>query len=305
MTRHAGLKATVVIVTKNRCDELRTAATSAVAQAGPVDVLVIDDGSTDATSAMIRAEFPSVRLVQHAESRGLVVRRNEAAREAAGDVLVSIDDDAAFSTPRVVTQTLAAFDHDEVGAVAIPYVDVNQGPTIRQLAPEATSVFVTDTYIGTAHAVRKDLFLRLGGYREHLFHQGEEGDFCVRMLAAGSFVRLGRGDPIHHFESSKRDFRRMDHYGPRNAVLFSWQNVPFPQVLVHLPATVVQVLLWTGQPARLVTRLGGVVDGVWQCLRHERRPVPAPAYRLMRRFRAESRPPTLAQVLTEWRKSTP
>lgn len=305
MSADAALRATVVIVTKNRCDELRVAVTSAVAQNGPVDVLVIDDGSTDKTADMVRVEFPSVRILQHPESRGLVVRRNEGAREAAGDVLISIDDDAAFSTPRVVEQAVAAFDRREVGAVAIPYCDVNQGPAIHQLAPDATSVFITDKYIGTAHAVRKDLFLRLGGYREHLFHQGEEGDFCIRMLAAGWFVRLGSGDPIHHFESPKRDFQRMDHYGPRNAVLFAWQNVPFPYVLVYLPVTVMRVLLWTGQPTRFATRLAGVIEGFLACLRQERKPVPARAYRLLRWLRAESRPPTLTQVARNLGPPTP
>lgn len=297
------MRATIVIVTKNRRDDLRKAAASAVAQIGPIEVLVIDDGSTDGTPAMIREEFPSVRLVAHAESRGYIVRRNEGARAATGDILISIDDDAAFSSPRVVAQTLAAFDGDEIGAVAIPYVDVNQGPTIRQLAPAPFPAFVARHYIGTAHAVRKRLFLELGGYREHLFHQGEESDFCIRMLAAGSFVRLGSGDPIHHFESPRRDFRRMDHYGPRNAVLFSWQNVPFPQVVIHLPATIVRLLLWTAQPGRFATRLSGVLDGCRQCWRHERRPVPGPAYWLMRRLQAQSRPPTLAQVVSEWRAS--
>lgn len=300
MTPDPGLTATVVIVTKNRCEELRTAVASAVAQAGPVDVLVIDDGSADGTAAMMLREFPAVRLIEHAESRGLVVRRNEAARAAAADVLISIDDDAAFSTPDVVTQTLAAFDRDEVGAVAIPYANVNQSPAIHQLAPDASAAYITGHFIGTAHAVRRSLFLRLGGYREYLFHQGEEPDLCIRMLAAGSFVRLGSGDSIHHFESPKRDLRRMDHYGARNAVLFSWQNVPLPHLLVHLPATIAHVVLWTGRPARLITRLRGVLDGCVQCLRHERRPVPARTYRLMRRFRAAVRPLTLAQVLNEW-----
>lgn len=300
----AGLTATVVIVTKNRCDELRVAVASAVSQSPPVEVLVIDDGSTDGTAGRIRAEFPTARVIRHDESRGYIVRRNEAAHAAEGDVLFSLDDDAAFSTPRVVEQTLREFPGGPIGAVAIPYADVNQGPTIHQLAPDGGSVFVTDTYIGTSHAVQKDLFLRLGGYREHLFHQGEEADFCIRLLAAGFVVRVGSADPIHHFESPKRDFRRMDHYGPRNAVLFAWQNVPFPYLLVHLPMTVLRVLLWTGRPARLVTRVGGLLDGLRQCLRHERRPVPARAYRLMRRLR-RSDPLTLSQVSADLQPTTP
>ena len=88
----------------------------------------------------------------------------------------------------------------------------SQAAVVRQRAPDPSAVWVTDRFIGTAHAVRRDVFLACGGYREFLVHQGEEGDFCIRMLAGGHHVRLGNSDPIHHFESPRRDFRRMDYY---------------------------------------------------------------------------------------------
>jgi GT2 family glycosyltransferase len=112
-----------------------------------------------------------------------------------------------------------------------------------QAAPDDTNAYVIESFIGTAHALRRSLFLQLGGYREELFHQGEESDLCIRLLAAGYVVRLGRGEPIHHFESPRRDFRRMDHYGPRNAILFAWQNVPFPAALIQIPSTIAGVLV--------------------------------------------------------------
>ena len=48
-------------------------------------------------------------MIRHDESRGYIVRRNEGVREACGKIVISIDDDAAFSTPDVVRQTLAEF----------------------------------------------------------------------------------------------------------------------------------------------------------------------------------------------------
>ena len=59
-------------------------------------------------------------------------------------------------------------------------------------------------------------------------HQGEESDLCIRMLAAGYVVRLGSSDPIHHFESPKRSFSRMDHFGSakRRTVCLAERAVP-------------------------------------------------------------------------------
>jgi glycosyltransferase involved in cell wall biosynthesis len=130
------------------------------------------------------AAKPQLRLIRHKVSAGYIVRRNEGARVAKGDVVFSLDDDAVFSSPFVLEQTLRDFSHPRIGAVAIPYIEPHKANKEMQRAPTREDVWITASYIGTAHAVRRDVFLALRGYREHLVHQGEEGDFCLRMLAA-------------------------------------------------------------------------------------------------------------------------
>ncbi len=223
---------TVVITTKNRKADLAIALRSAVSQSANPEVIVIDDGSTDGTADMVRAEFSSVKLHRFETSRGYIVQRDFAATVATGEIIFSIDDDAAFSSPGVIEQTLAEFSSPRIGAVAIPYINVNGDGITRFTAPQPTGIFLVPSFVGTAHAVRRDLFLKLGGCREQLVHQGEESDFCLRLLAAGYGVALGRSDPIHHFESPNRDSRRMALFGRRNDILFGWHNVP----LIDLPA---------------------------------------------------------------------
>lgn len=293
------MTATVVVTTRNRKDDLRKCLASVRTQTARAEIIVIDDASDDGSADMVRSEFPEARLVVHERMRGYIRGRNEAARLATGDVIVSLDDDAAFSSDDIIASALAGFDDARVAAVAIPYIDVNREPTIRQAAPDAQTAYVVESFIGTAHAIRRELFLRAGGYREELFHQGEESDLCLRLLAQGYVVRLGSGRPIHHYESPRRDFRRMDHYGPRNAILFAWQNVPFPAALIQIPATVGGVLALTLAPARLATRVGGVIDGLMSCVKCDRRPVSASAYRLFKRMRKSSAPLRLSDVAGE------
>ena len=135
-------------------------------------------------STNITTGGPVLWLIRHEVSAGYIVRRNEGARLAKGDVIFSMDDDAVFSSPFVVEQTLRDFSHSRIGAVAIPYIEPHKANREIQRAPTREDIWITASYIGTAHAVRRDVFLTLGGYREHLVHQGEEGDFCIRMLAA-------------------------------------------------------------------------------------------------------------------------
>ncbi len=278
--------ATVMVTTKDRATELLAAVESALAQTVPVEVLVIDDGSTDGTAAAVAARFPQVRVVRHTTSAGYIVRRNEGAALASAPVVVSLDDDAIFPSRHTVAQTLAEFDERRVGAVAIPFVDVKYSPEVRQAAPPGPGVFLTAAYIGTAHALRRDVFLALGGYRPCLFHQGEERDYCVRMLQAGYVTRLGRADPIHHHESPKRDTSRMDLFGRRNDVLFGWHNVPMPEALFHTGGTVVNGLRHGFRVGRPWNMMRGMAMGVRAVspTRGERRPVQREVYRLFRRL---------------------
>ena len=292
----SNVRASVVITTKNRCDELRGAISSAIAQTAKPEVLVVDDGSTDGTAEMVRAEFPMVRLERSTESLGYIVQRNRAARLASGAILFSLDDDAEFSTPNVVEQTLKDFNDPRIGAVAVPYVEPKKGDRLMQSAPDASGTWITDTFTGTAHALRRDLFLLLGGYREPLFHQGEEGDFAVRLLDAGYVVRLGRSDSIIHWESPKRDFRRMDFYGPRNAILFQWQNAPLGSLPLAFIVTTFNCLRWSLKPARFGLRFQGVWSGYRDCRRLPRQPIPSRTYRLWRQMRKKG-PMLLADVV--------
>ncbi len=278
------MKSSVIITTKNRKDELRAAVRSTLQQTSTSEVIVIDDGSTDGTAQMIAVEFPSVILVRHESSRGLIVRRNEGALLASGEIIFSIDDDAVFSTPEVVMQAKLEFCDGRVGAVAIPFVEPHKENILMQKAPDQERLWITDRFIGTAHVLRRSLFLELGGYREHLIHQGEEGDYCIRMLNAGYYVKLGNSDPIHHFESPKRDFRRMDYYGPRNAILFAWQNLPWLVLVPHMVVTTLNVLRWTNNAQRFVQRFRAVFDGYrWISMnRNSRFPVSLNTYRKMR-----------------------
>lgn len=282
------LHSSVIITTRNRKDELPTALRSAVRQTAEPEVIVIDDGSTDGTSEMVRSKFPQVRLIRHEDSLGLIVRRNEGARLAAGDVVFSIDDDAEFMSTSTVEQTLSEFDNLRIGAVAIPHIDTLSQRLVNGPAPDA-DIWCVANYTGTSHAVRRDLFLRLGGYHEEMVHQGEEGDFCLRLLAAGYVTRLGTATPIHHNESPRRSFWRMEYYGRRNDVLQAWRHTPAAWLVPHLLATTVNGLRQAVHTRRPAAHLRGLASG-WTAVlmgRAERVPVTNQIYQLFRQLKKQ------------------
>ena len=197
---------------------------------------MVDDGSSDGTSEMVRADFPSARLERLDEPREVVACRNLGADLALAPVIVSIDDDARMPSPDTVSQTLQDFDDWRVGAVAIPWIDLptaykpawrghSPGQAERHRAPSPDGVWARHAYVGAAHAVRRDLFLGLGGYRSELVHSFEEPDFCLRLLDAGYVVRAGRADRIEHVAGA-RNVARWIGYSCRNPILLATWNVP-------------------------------------------------------------------------------
>jgi GT2 family glycosyltransferase len=135
--------------------------------------------------------------------------------------------------------------------------------------------------------LRRDVFLKLGGYREELVHQGEERDYCIRLLDAGFCVRLGNAEPIFHYESSRRDFRRMDFFGRRNDILFAWHNVPLVRLPLHLVATTMNGLHTGLKTGRLLRMLHGIAAGYRDSISsyRVRNPVSSPIYFLNRRLK--------------------
>jgi GT2 family glycosyltransferase len=292
------MKSSLVITTKNRKDDLRRAVTSAACQTEPLEIIVLDDGSSDGTAKMVSREFPQVRLVRSETSIGLVAQRNRGAVLASGDLIFSIDDDAEFSTPDVVAQTVKNFSHPRIGAVAIPYIEPKNSDLCFQRAPDTDAIWITESFRGTAYAVRRDIFNQLGGFRSDIVHQGEELDFCIRLLANGWFVRLGTADTILHHDAPRRDWRRMDFYGRRNDVLFAWRNVPSPYWPTHLIGTTLNGLRAAFSSRRSSQMLLGIVSAYRDIIFNTQScsPVPKHTYRLHRILK-KTGPRTLQEVV--------
>lgn len=113
----ADLAISVVMPTRDRCGLLPAAISSVQAQSHPNwELLVVDDGSADATSAVLRSiEDPRVRVL-HGPGRGVSAARNVALEAAHGDVIAYLDDDNRFDPDwlKAVAITFAAHPHARV-----------------------------------------------------------------------------------------------------------------------------------------------------------------------------------------------
>ena len=89
----------IVVPLKNEADNIAfvtEAIVAACADLMPYEVVYVDDGSTDATAAVVlglREHYPMLRLVQHAASGGQSAALHSGVRVARGNVICTLDGD--------------------------------------------------------------------------------------------------------------------------------------------------------------------------------------------------------------------
>ena len=171
----------VVVPTKNAERTLARCLASLQRQTvPPLEVIVVDNFSTDATVAI--AERCGTRVYRHGSERS--EQRNCGTRLARGDCVLFVDADMYLQPGAVAASARALLDHD---AVVLPEASFGAGFWARCRALERRC------YVGSsleaARGFRREVLTRLGGYDENLF-AFEDWDLHNRCAAAG--YRVGR-----------------------------------------------------------------------------------------------------------------
>ena len=199
MNRAAGLTPTfsVVIPAYNAADTVGDAIRSALAQSeADLELMVVDDGSTDATSAEIErfAEDPRVRHIRQANA-GLAATRNRGLEEARGRFASFLDADDLLLPRYLETMgaTLerspdASFAHCDFWILDEETGDVSTSPLGRSALPsdpnELMRVVLRRNPLHYAATVRMEV-LREVGYFNPTLRACEDVELWLRILSRG------------------------------------------------------------------------------------------------------------------------
>ena len=186
-------KASIIVPCWNAGTCLGGAVRSALEQTyDDLEVIVVDDGSTDAETLRILKEssWPRTRAIFQANA-GPAAARNRAVAEATGEYILPLDADDIFE-PTYAAKAAAVLDaQQEVGIVycRATKFGVEQGPwVLNDYSPEELAI---GNVIFVSAMFRKADWSAVGGFDEALLHGLEDYDFWIKLVQMGrKVVRL-------------------------------------------------------------------------------------------------------------------
>lgn len=202
----------IILVSWNRCEDLRIALDSLDCQTGvSKEVIVIDNGSSDGTLEMLSSRPTPPRVIRNKENRGACIGKNQGILAAQGDCIAFMDSDACLLNPSTLRDFRASLAADaSLGAI---------GPGIfidRDLNhPWVSGIHLTeDLYIdwtqtrstygecdalSTCFAMMpREAALKSGGFDPVYFYQHEDLDFFIRIREMGFRIESREGYPVWH-----------------------------------------------------------------------------------------------------------
>lgn len=231
------MKLSFIIITWNGKQLLADCLKSISSYVGRPDmeILVVDNGSTDGTVDFLKSQYPTIRLFQQSENRGVAAARNVALKEAKGDYLFIIDNDLVLNDAAVDGMLEFIENNPDVGvcgcllrdahgfvqpsAKKYPGIWMKLRNIIRSGKYNYTYDLMTCTepfepvyIIGACQLVRRTAFEEVGLLDEHIFYGPEDADFCLRMSAKNwKVIFLPQFEMVHLCQrvTNKRVFSRL------------------------------------------------------------------------------------------------
>lgn len=248
-----------------------------------VPALVVDNASTDETVAL--AEGQGARVIRNARNEGYGRANNIGARAASTEFLLVVNPDCTLERGAVAALVDAARRYPDAGLFApriiepsgrvffqprsllSPYLHNPQG---RLVLPEGEAC--APFFSGACFLIRRDLFLRLGGFDENIFLFYEDDDLCRRVADAGhaliyvpqAMVRHGRGRSSE--PKRGRIFTSRWHQAWSRAYVSRKYGLPNPAPRMFAVNALKSLAAGLTFRRKLIERYGGSAAGAWAFL---------------------------------------
>jgi GT2 family glycosyltransferase len=260
---------------------------------GPVEIIFVDNDSTDGSADYVRQAFPAVTVIESGGNLGYAGGTNLGFERARGHYLISVNPDTAVERAFVralvetaqrhndralVTSLILYYDDRETVNICGNIVNFGLVATCRGLGEPRTrhdAEVEVPTISGCAFLIPRSALERIGPFEARLHLYLEDTDLALRAVLAGYRCLTAPGSIIYHKYQLKMSPGKF-FYIERNRWVVMLRTYRLPTLLLLLPGLLaIEALTWVGaltlgrahlaakarSYAGLVAMVGPIVDG--------------------------------------------
>ncbi|MCA9934860.1 MAG: glycosyltransferase family 2 protein, partial [Anaerolineales bacterium] len=213
------LDLSIIIVSYNTqqlLDDCLVSLQQAMAPPGGLEIIVVDNASTDGSVALVEQKYPDVHVIANAENRGFSAANNQGAAVSNGRYLLFLNSDTRVESQSLVQPLTYLQEHPHAGAITVrlTYPNGQRDPDNHRGFPTPWNAFChfsglgrlfphkplfngyfqsyadfsqthpVDVTAGSFLMMPAALFQQIGGWDETYFFYGEDIDLCYRIHQA-------------------------------------------------------------------------------------------------------------------------
>lgn len=202
-----------------------------------VEIIVVDNGSTDNSIDMVKREFPEVKLISLNQNLGYSRGNNEGIKKSFGNYILLLNSDAIVAQDTLAVMIKFMEDHPDVGVATCKLVfpDGSFDPACHRGFPTPWAAFTyfsglekifphraffsgyhlghlsletiheIDSPSGAFYLVRREVIEQIGLLDEDYFMYGEDLDWSYRIKKAGwKIMYVPKTQVVHYKKQSGR-----------------------------------------------------------------------------------------------------
>jgi len=231
----------------------------------PVEIVIVDNGSTDDSVAVVRKICgDAAKVVRLEKNIGFAAGVNVGFENAAGEFIATLNNDMV-AEPSWLDQPMELLMDKSVGIVScrqMNYYDRSKidglyhyitkdflfMPFANRLEYHEGDLFSRPGYVisanGGSAVIKAEVFRDLGGYDADFFGYMDETDFCVRAFLRGWSCAYAPDAVVYHMDgfSFKKMGKYMNYLFERNRMWFMYKNIPAWDIIKRLHRMVLMEL---------------------------------------------------------------
>lgn len=260
---------TIIVLTFNRCELLKELMIELSRLTyKSLEIIVVDNHSTDGTERLIQTEFPQICYIRTAANLGASAR-NFGMERAGGDILLTLDDDVRGINDMDILKIDKLFKaRPKLAAVNFKVID-HQTRRICNWVHHCRAEQFGDREFATyeitegAVAFRRSALDQAGYYPDSFFLSHEGPDLAFRLIDRGYDVIYSPCIEVIHCHShlGRRSWLNY-YYDSRNQLWLAVRNFPASYAAIYLARGLVSMMVYSIRDRYFKYWLRGVADGL-------------------------------------------